>query len=467
MKYKYKTEPFKHQREALQAGGLKKLYAFLMEMGTGKTKVTIDNAAFLYQDKQINTLVVIAPNSVYQNWKDEIKTHCPCDTNIFMYKIHKKYIHDDSKLNVVLMNVEAFSHKSGVKYLQDILKICGSDVMMVIDESTTIKNRSAQRTKSLIKLGKLTKYRRILTGSPVTKSPLDLFAQFEFLQSGLLGTDNFYVFRARYCVMHDITHESGKRIPIPSYYINLEELEKKVKEYSFRVLKKDCLDLKPKVYTKRIVHLKPAQAEAYKELADKARTIIEDDQISFNNKLTELQKLAQLCDGFYTSDTGETKIIPSAKFDELLNILEETDGKVIIWANYVKTIERIVESLKKKYGSDSTVCFYGKVPAKDRPGIIDAFQKDDKVRFFVGNPQTAGYGLTLTSANTNIYYSNSFNLEHRQQSEDRAHRAGQKGSVLYIDIVAKNTVDEYILKSLSNKIQISAKTLGEDVFDYL
>ena len=133
-----------------------------------------------------------------------------------------------------------------------------------------------------------------------------------------------------------------------------------------------------------------------------------------------------MCDGFYTSDTGETKDIPSAKLDELLNILEETDGKVIIWANYVRTIEKIMEALQKKYGTDSTVCIYGKIPAKDRPGIIDAFQKDDKVRFFIGNPQTAGYGLTLTSANTNIYYSNSFNLEHRQQSEDRAHRAGQK-----------------------------------------
>jgi len=194
MKYKYKTKPFEHQRDALIAGAHKKAYAFLMEMGTGKTKVTIDNAAFLYQDKQISTLVVIAPNSVYQNWKDELNTHCPCETNIFMYKIHKEYKYDDSKLNVVLMNVEAFSHKSGVKYLEDILKVCGSDVMMVIDESTTIKNRTAKRTKSLIKLGKLTKYRRILTGSPVTKSPLDLFAQFEFLGLGYLEQIIFMCF---------------------------------------------------------------------------------------------------------------------------------------------------------------------------------------------------------------------------------------------------------------------------------
>ena len=465
--YEYKTKPFEHQREALIQGAHRKGFAYLMEMGTGKTKVTIDNAAYLYLENKISLMVVVAPNSVYQNWKDEISLHCPCDTNIFTYKIDKKFLYDESKLNVVLMNVEAFSHKSGVKYLEEILKVCGADVMMVVDESTTIKNRTAQRTKSLIKLGKMTEYRRILTGSPITKSPLDLFAQFEFLQSGLLGTDNFYVFRARYCVMHDIASSSGKRLSIPSYYVNLEELEKVIKKNSFRVLKKDCLDLKPKVYTKRMVNLKPQQAEAYKELADRARTIIFDDEVSYSNKLTEVQKLRELTDGFYTTDTGEKKDLPSAKLEELFNVLEETEGKVIIWANYIITLEKIIKALQKRYGTDSTVAIYGKIPAKDRPEIINRFQNDDGTRFFVGNPQTAGYGLNLTSANTVIYYSNSFNLEERQQSEDRAHRVGQKKSVLYIDLIVKGTVDEMIIKSLKSKIQISAKTLGEEILEYL
>jgi len=154
----------------------------------------------------------------------------------------------------------------------------------------------------------------------------------------------------------------------------------------------------------------------------------------------------------------------SAKLDELPNILNELDGKVIIWSRYVNSLENIISLLKKNYGTNSTVAIYGKTPTKERPKIIESFQKDDKVRFFVGNPQTAGYGLNLTKATTVIYFNNSFNLEERQQSEDRA---GQKASVLYIDIVARNTVDEYILKSLREKIKISAKTLGEEIFDYL
>ena len=267
--------------------------------------------------------------------------------------------------------------------------------------------------------------------------------------------------------MHDIASPSGKRLSIPSYYVNLEELEKVIKKNSFRVLKKDCLDLKPKVYTKRMVNLKPQQAEAYKELADRARTVIFDDEVSYSNKLTEVQKLRELTDGFYTTDTGEKKDLPSAKLEELFNVLEETEGKVIIWANYIITLEKIIKALQKRYGADSTVAIYGKIPAKDRPEIINRFQNDDATRFFVGNPQTAGYGLNLTSANTVIYYSNSFNLEERQQSEDRAHRVGQKKSVLYIDLIVKGTVDEMIIKSLKSKIQISAKTLGEEILEYL
>ena len=467
MAYKYKTKPFEHQRQALQSGGLKKVFAYLMEMGTGKTKVTIDDASCLYQQNKINLLIVIAPNSVYQNWREEINVHCPCETNVFMYKIDKNFKPVDNKMNILLMNVEAFSHKSGVTFLESILKFFGKKTMMVVDESTTIKNRTAKRTKSLIRLGQRASYRRILTGSPITKSPLDLFSQFEFLNPGLLGTDNFYVFRARYCVMNDIVHESGKRISIPNYYINLEDLEKQIKKNSYRVLKKDCLDLKPKVYVKRYVDLKPEQAEAYNDFKKHARAIIEDDQVSFNNKLTEIIKLTQLTDGFYTTDTGETKNMASAKLDELPNILNELDGKVIIWSRYVNSLENIISLLKKNYGTNSTVAIYGKTPTKERPKIIESFQKDDKVRFFVGNPQTAGYGLNLTKATTVIYFNNSFNLEERQQSEDRAHRAGQKASVLYIDIVARNTVDEYILKSLREKIKISAKTLGEEIFDYL
>ena len=144
------------------------------------------------------------------------------------------------------------------------------------------------------------------------------------------------------------------------------------------------------------------------------------------------------------------------------DILEETDGKVIIWANYIHNLEEIIQFLKNKYGEDSVVSIYGATSVEDRQEAIRRIQKDDKTRFFVGNPTTGGFGLTLTACNTVIYYSNNYNLEVRMQSEDRAHRMGQKGTVVYIDIVARGTLDEAIMKSLTNKGRVAAKTLGEE-----
>ena len=337
---------------------------------------------------------------------------------------------------------------------------------MVIDESTTIKNRTAKRTKSLVELGRPVKYKRILTGSPITKSPLDLFSQANFLSPNFLGTDNFYVYRATYCVMQSI-NTGTKSFMVPQYYRNLDVLEKIIKSFSFRVRKEDCLDLPDKVYQKRIVTLGKEQGDLYSQLKKEARAIIEDKEISYNNKLTEIIRLSQVTAGFINSDDGEVKDLKNAKMDELLNIIEETEGKVIIWANWVHTLETIIKILKKKFGEDSTVANYGAISAKDREEAVDLFQTNKNTRFFVSNPQTGGYGLTLTKASTVIYFSNNYDLEQRQQSEDRAHRIGQKNNVLYIDIIAKNTIDEFIIKALNKKIKLSAQTLGEEVLSFL
>jgi len=246
--YKYKTEPFSHQRRSLIEGAKPYNFAYFMEMGTGKTKVAIDNAAYLFQDQRINFVFVIAPNSVYQNWKKEISVHCPEDTNIYIWKVtkDKTFKLDPKKLTFVLMNVEALSHPSGKKWLEYKLLKHGMRSMVILDESTAIKNLKASRTKAIIKLGQLARYKRILTGSPITKSPLDLFAQCAFLDKKLLGYDNFTVFKSKFAVMYSI-ERGGYNIQIPKYYVNLEELEYKLKNFSYRVRKKDCLDLPEKM----------------------------------------------------------------------------------------------------------------------------------------------------------------------------------------------------------------------------
>jgi SNF2 family DNA or RNA helicase len=196
--------------------------------------------------------------------------------------------------------------------------------------------------------------------------------------------------------------------------------------------------------------------------------IVEDSTISFSNKLTEIIKLHQVCNGFTKNDDGEIMTLHKSKLKALEETLDETDGKVIIWANYLYNIHEIKKFLIDKYGPESTVSIYGEVSVQDRKDAVDRIQQDPKCRFLVGNPTTGGFGLTLTAVNTVIYFSNNYNLEIRKQSEDRAHRMGQKGTVVYIDIVARNTLDEAIMKSLTSKGQIAAKTLGEeDLRDWL
>ena len=419
MRYSYKTKPFEHQREALKKGALSKKFAFFMEQGTGKTKVTIDNAAYLHSINEITTVLVIAPNSVYRNWEDELDAHCPVDFKVQSAK-------------------------------------------------TTIKNHTAKRTKNLIKLTQKVKYKRILSGTPVTKSPLDLYSQCDFLNKDLLGFNSFYTFRARYCHLQPIPSKStGRQIMLPLYFMNLGELEHKLDTFSYRVRKQDCLDLPDKIYQRRYVELKGSQLDVYNNLKLFARAMFKDKEATFSNKLSEIVKLHQVCCGYFVSDEGEVKDLENPKLDELLNIIEESDGKIIIWANYVKSIENIVNTLQKKYGEESVVSLYGAIKVDERKENVRKFDKNPNVRFFVGNPVTGGYGLNLVSSNTVIYFSNNYDLEVRLQSEDRAHRIKQKNKVTYIDITCKNTIEEFILKALRKKLKISAQTLGEEVLDFL
>ena len=472
-KYPYKTKPYEHQRSALNQSANQKEWAYFMEMGTGKTKVTIDNFAYLYFTKKIKAVLIIAPKSVYTIWENEIQIHLPNEIKYKIYKWNidkpKDYVglNKSQDFRIFLINVEALSTKRGLDACVDYLSKNTSN-FVVLDESTTIKNRTAKRTKNILKLRILSARRRILTGSPITKSPLDLYTQCQFLSPELLGFSSYLAFRNRYAEMTDIPVGSGRYISVPKYYKRLEELETRLQQFSTRIRKDQCLDLKPKIRQKRYIELEGEGKKIYEKLRTTALAIVEDSTISFSNKLTEIIKLHQVCNGFTKNDDGEIMALHKSKLNALEEIIEETDGKVIIWANYIYNIKEIIGFLEQKYGKDSVVSIFGEVNVEDRKKAVERIQKDSTCRFMVGNPTTGGFGLTLTACNTVIYYSNNYNLEVRKQSEDRAHRMGQKGSVVYIDIVAKNTLDEAIMKSLVSKGQIAAKTLGEeDLRDWL
>ena len=480
MDYPFKTVPYAHQITALEKSWDKENYAYFMEMGTGKSKVLIDNMSMLYDHGHINGVLILAPKGVYRNWqRQEIPTHLPNHIEDFTVawtptpnKVEKEMLESiikdpkDLTLDIFLMNIEALHTPKGSRFAERFLN--GHRAMIVIDESTTIKNPKAIRTKNALKLSTLAKYRRILTGSPVTRDPIDLFSQCEFLDPAILGHASYYSFKNRYTVQVKTnvgTHVFNKVVG----YKNLGELSGLLNAHSYRVLKEDCLDLPEKIYTKRQVDLMPEQKKAYKEMKEYALTLFEDGSVlTASTVMTQLLRLHQISCGHLIMEDGETKIFKNNRITELMDILEEVDGKVIIWANYRQDIRTIYDTVSKKYGADTVATYYGDTPDGERQDIVQRFQDPKSpLRYFVGNQQTAGYGLTLTAASTVVYYSNNYDLEKRIQSEDRAHRIGQKSNVTYIDLIAEKTVDERIVKALRNKINIASTVLGEDFKQWL
>tara|TARA_R110002167_G_scaffold7438_5_gene35353 strand:+ start:5683 stop:7164 length:1482 start_codon:yes stop_codon:yes gene_type:complete len=485
-------KPYKHQLEALEKSWDLPYFAFFMDMGTGKSKVLIDNMCLLYDRGLIDSALIIAPKGVYRNWeRKEIPEHLPdhvkADIVTWSPSTTKKKQKElqtlkepSDNLKIFLMNVEALSTKKGKTAAENFLVIKNS--LLTVDESTTIKSQKASRTKNLIKLSKLAPYRRILTGSPVTKSPLDLFSQCEFLNAESLGHSSFWTFQNRYAKMVR-RNMGGHSFNMITGYQNLDELNQLILPFSFRVRKEDCLDLPDKVYIKRTVELTTEQGTLYQQIKKKALAVIENDptlqddlfettlqQVTPSKKhfitaqtvLTQLLRLQQVCSGCVRTEDGVDIKIPTNKLPELMNVLQETDGKVIIWANFTADLKLIQENIAKTYGENTVELFYGATEGEERQNIVERFQDpNSSLRFFVGQPRTGGYGLTLTQAKTVIYYSNGYDLEVRLQSEDRAHRIGQTNKVTYIDIVTENTIDEKILKALRNKINISTQVMAE------
>tara|TARA_R110002012_G_scaffold96710_1_gene232977 strand:- start:263 stop:1705 length:1443 start_codon:yes stop_codon:yes gene_type:complete len=473
MKYKFKTEPYGHQLEALKRSWDQEEYAYFMEMGTGKSKVLVDNIAVLYDRGAINAAVIVAPKGVYKNWSErEIPFHMPdhvlrhvgvwnpAPTKKAKAELTKLFEVTD-KLKILIINVEAFSTKKGVTFVEKFLLT--HNALVAVDESTTIKNPKAQRTKSLVKLATQGKYRRILTGFPVTQSPLDLFSQSEFLSPELLGYSSFYTFQNHYAKV--INRSMGQRTfrQVVGYQ-NLEELSDKVNKFSYRVLKKECLDLPDKIYERREVELTSEQRKIYKEIKDYAIAELESHEIvSVNSVLTQILRLHQVVCGFVKHDNGVEVEIKNNRLEELLTILEEVQGKTIIWANYQYDIKRILGKLKDIVGSDAVATYYGGTPEDERQPIIDRFQDpNSNLQYLISNTQTGGYGITLHQASNVVYYSNNYDLEKRLQSEDRAHRIGQVNKVTYIDLVSPKTVDEKIVKALRSKLNLAQEVLGDD-----
>ena len=479
-KYKFRTEPFEHQQKALDDSWSADYYALFMEMGTGKSKVAIDTIGMLYQARKISAALIVAPKGVYDNWvQGEIPAHLPdeikrmvvrwtpSNTKKFQQEMKDLVYGPFDGIKIFVMNIEALSTPRGTKAAYAFL--CRNpNNMMIVDESTTIKNRKATRTKNVMMLAKDAKYRRILTGSPVTKSPMDLFSQCAFLSPSALNFKSYYSFQNRYAVVQKRTMGPRAFQEIVAYR-RLDELNEKLNRFSNRILKEECLDLPAKMYIRRDVPLTAEQDKAYVQMKKLALAKLDNGELATTaSVLTQIMRLQQICCGHIQSDDGELVTLASNRYKELIDVTEELHGKAIIWATYTHDIQQIASALRDRFGPEAVATYYGDTRQDERQETVDKFQdKDSPLRFFVGQPRSGGYGITLTAANTVIYFSNSYDLEIRLQSEDRAHRISQDQKVTYIDLVSPKTIDEKILKALRGKIDLAGKVLGEQARAWL
>lgn len=475
--YPYKNKPFLHQEAYLTRFWNSPVAALFADTGTGKSFMLINNAAMLYDQGFITGMLVVAPKGVYGNWaRVEIPKHMP-DHVVYRQAIWTpsprkaekealdRLFEISEDLKVLVMNIEAFSTEKGTKFAQRFL-LCHK-TFMAIDESTTIKNHSAKRSKNVVQAGRKADFRRIATGSPVTKSPLDLYQQCLFLSPACLDSPSYYTFKARYAVTveRNLASHSFKQIV---GYRRLDEIQEKLTKFSFRVRKDECFDLPDKVFLKREVELTPEQKKAYDQMKTLALAHFDKGITSTVNALTQIMRLQQIVCGHITLDNGEIIPLKNNRIDELMDAVAETSEKVIIWANFRRDIEEIKIALQKEYGMSSVATYFGDTEQDERVEIVDKFQDpNSELRFFVGQPRTGGYGLTLTAASTMIYYSNGYDLEVRLQSEARIDRYGQTRKMTYIDLMSPGTVDEKIVDALIKKMDIANLILQEDPRDWI
>lgn len=476
----FKVQPFEHQRECLNLSWKREYWALFLETGTGKSKILVDNIALLWRERMIDAVLIFSRKGAYGQWQVEhFPDHWPdyLDYDIFTWsgtnrnreqtkQFTKVLASHPARLRVMAMNIEALAHEGAQEWAKAFVR--DRRVLIAIDESTVIKNDGARRTKAALELGGMATYRRILSGYPVTKSPMDLYSQCAFLSEKALGFPSYYAFQGRYSIMEKVTFgsqrdEHGKLIARSIRRVKehrrIDELTEKLKTFSYRKLKRDCLNLPEKIFEYRNVELTTEQREHYEKMKREAYILFFEKEVSASMRISQIQKLQQILCGFMISDTGETIPIPNNRLSTLLDETENVDKAIIICA-FTYDVETIYAALCKKYGADRVRHYYGKTAQRDRPQIVLDY-KDGKVDWLVGHPATVGYGLTLTAASTTYYYSNSFNLEHRLQSEDRTDRISQIEHPTYIDLRVLGTVDEHIIENLRGKLDIATQVMGD------
>lgn len=507
--YAFRTEPFAHQEAEFYRSRDRELHALLWQQRTGKTKVAIDAAAWAFMQDEIDALVILAPNGVHSNWtRREVPAHLPeyvprrcltwraqaADRRWFRNEMDR-VLSDRDALAVFAMNLDGVITQKGKKALWRFLST--RRCMMVVDESSRIKTPGAKRTRTLWAAGKYAVRRWILTGTPVTQGPLDLYAQFRFLDPEILGFQTFTAFKHHFADWVKRENSwTGTTYEELQGYKNLDELRGLIAPHSSRLLRQDCRELMDNLSpVTRYFELSEKQREVYERLRSDLVLELsrpcgecggsgEVDGPASEGKvacpacdgtgranqpvplaLTRLLRLQQITSNFYKDEDDREHQVGKAnpRLNALLACLEEdgkpAQGKAIVWCRFRRDIVEVAGRLRAWMGDDAVVEYHGGVGQEDREDAVDRFQNDEACRVFVGQPRAGGMGLTLSAADLMVFYSNDFSLETRMQAEDRG--VGGDAPVAIVDLAAGGTVDEHIAESLQAKRDLAEDLTGD------
>lgn len=469
--FQFKTQPREHQKKALAKIQNLNACGLFMDVGTGKSWTAIAMMGRRWCEGKTDNILLVAKNGVHRQWvAEEIPKHM---SEVVPYKAAvfgktKAAVAEFANmlkfdgLKIFAINIDAIITKNGERFIMEFIKASNGGCMMVVDESQDIKNGSAQRTKNAIIFGNMCRYRMIMTGTPIAKNVIDLFSQFKFLDGNILGHRYMTTFRNEYC--HVRQTDFG---PLITGYKNLDKLYERIDPHIFRITSEEALDLPPKVYVTRQFSLSDQQKKLMKELREQFFVQVQkSDLASVGNAAGLLTKLQQISCGYLPMDDGSFMELPNPRMDELQNILDQREGKAIIWCRFNRDVENVMSKLRPL-----AVHYYGKTTQLERERHKAMFlDPASPIRYLVASPEAAGTGLNLQGlCNTNIYYSNSFNSLARWQSEGRTWRDGTIGTVTYFDLIANRSPDAKILKNLQDKKSISDLTLDEyrKIFDFL
>ncbi len=454
-----RTVPYVHQEEAFGRQKDKAVHALFLEQGLGKTIVTLATAARLHAMGKIDRLLVVAPCGVHTCWEREAERHLADGVkrtcHVWRGGLTKKGLEDlrrscrGDALTILTVNVEALS--TSVKAKELVRSFVDDRTMMVVDESSDVKNPSAKRTKFVVATGKRCSYRRILNGTPINQSPFDLYSQFMFLDPKILGFTSYHHFKHRYGAF--VTEEARRADRRWSYerlieYRRLPELASLIAPASTRMRKEDCLDLPEKIYVTIPVELTPEQRKIYKTMDRDGVAEFDSFEVLSPLRITRLTKMQQIVGGFILDEEARPRLLPgrNPKLEALTSVIEHYPGKIVLSARFTHEIN-LMKTVLEDHGG--VVEYHGSVGAKDREEAVRRFQDDPEVRFLVGQ-ERALIGITLTAAETMVYWSNEFSYRARYQSEDRLHRIGQRKNVVYVDLIGEKTVDERVVEVLKN-----------------